>query len=70
MAKESAKCETLEPFCFRFALACEMTFITILTHSTESRYVIGPEKLVLQARPYVFQPGSVTGWDSEGVKQV
>ena len=37
--------------------------------STDSRCVVGRENTLLQAHPCSFQPGNVTGWGSEGVKQ-
>ena len=40
-------------------------------HSTESRFIIGPEKNVnLQACVWTFQLRKFTGWDIEGVKTV
>ena len=65
MANESAKFESLMPFCFRFALACQRTFIT--AHSIASRSVIGPENLLFYRRvrvsfsPENLQVGAVKG---------
>ena len=47
-----------------FALACERIFIN--TYSIQNR-CYRMEKNSLQARPWSFQPGNVTGWGSEGV---
>ena len=65
MAYERAKSETLVPFCFRFALACERTFIT--AQSIESRSGTGPEHLLFCGRvrvsfsPEILQVGAVKG---------
>ena len=51
---------------FFFALACERTFSK--TYNIEIRCVIGWKMYCLQAPLCIFQPGSFTGWVSEGVK--
>ena len=53
---------------FFFTLAYERIFIK--TRSVESRCVIGPENILLQARPCIFQPGNFTDWGSEEVNHL
>ena len=49
MTNKIEKCQTLTPFLFFFALACERIFIKM--HSTESRCVIGPENILYGCAP-------------------
>ena len=60
-----AKFESVSLFVFLFALAWEMIFIK--AYYIESTCVKGPENILFQARPCVFQLGYFTGWGSEGV---
>ena len=62
----SEKSETLKPFCFLFfAQACGRIFIQ--THSTESRWVIGPENILFAGACVHRSAENFTDWGSEGV---
>ena len=68
MTNKNAKCETVKPFVFFFALACERIFIKM--HSTEGRCVIEPENILFLRRVLAsFSLERFTGWGSQEVKE-
>ena len=64
---KGAKFQIMKVSAFFFAEAGERIFIK--THSTESRFVMGPGNLLLIVIMCTFQPRNFTGWASEGLKK-
>ena len=68
MADKRVEFEILKSFWFAFLHWHER--ISVIVHTIENRFVIGPEKIpVLQACVDTFQPGNFTGCGSERVKE-